>query len=181
MSAALACIAERATYSTLSTCSIEDQVYLLGENALYSIRLRTWQQRVDALIDENNYSAALRLATDLYTGKAVLSRAQRASAVNRQHAIAERIVALCVEAIDRAMTKTLPRSLEQHVLIEHYRETFPAVIDSLVTIQRVDVLYDEVNALKVIETEVLSRRSTQWSLAHAPPARCTWNVWNRTS
>ena len=92
MSAALACVAERATYSALSTCSIDAQIYLLGENALYLIRLRTWQQRVDALVDENNYSAALRLATDLYTGKAVLSRAQRPGATNRQHAIAERIV-----------------------------------------------------------------------------------------
>lgn len=108
---------------------------------MYAVCLRSWQQRIDALLAARENTAALTLATHLYTGRT--GRLGVAGNGGRNE-LTERVLAVCEQLIDRAMSTDLPKSLVYDTLVEHYKRIVPAVVETLVAFKRTSVLYGTV-------------------------------------
>ena len=134
VSAALQCMAERTAYQSVVGRS---DIYLLGTNTLYRVRVRSWEQRLDGLVDEGEHNAALQLAIQFATGKMRVT--------HRRNDVAAKIVKVAVDYLERVMTKDLPKCLQPTVLTEHYRAALPAIVEALVTVDKTDVLFDDVS------------------------------------
>ena len=87
----------------------EELLYLLGVKGMYTVRLRSWLERIEILWDNRHYTAAVTLAQHFYNGilsvvtdmpikmnlgKARLTHGRRTE--HRQTLIADKVVSLVI-------------------------------------------------------------------------------------
>lgn len=134
VSQAMAAAGERACYYSIASATIFTannaitRVFLLGSESLVVFTLRTWEERVDWFVNENNYPSALALSLRFYKdeAKAVLGLPKRKP--ERLAVVADKMTRLLRRYMELSAREFCPDQGKIDALISHYQTVIPVCL-----------------------------------------------------
>nr|XP_018909739.1 PREDICTED: vacuolar protein sorting-associated protein 8 homolog [Bemisia tabaci] len=133
VSKAMALAGERACYNTIK--SFGNQVLFLGMRSFHVISTRSWLERLNNLLEQNRYAAALRLGIDFLEerGKGVLGLSGHRK--QRKKLIWQKVHEMLTTYINAVLH-------DNNALM--YQENLPVIIEHCIHLQCEDLLFQQV-------------------------------------
>ncbi|XP_022112058.1 vacuolar protein sorting-associated protein 8 homolog isoform X1 [Acanthaster planci] len=138
VSKAMALAGERACYQSIA--SHKGQVVILGTKSLHVMTTRQWHERIEILVKDDKYKAALALAHSFYNGKAKAVVGLYGNIDTRRQTVAQKILDLLFTFVDVSM-KQGPLRGAIHLLEEHFQRVVPVCVDYCQILGRKDILF----------------------------------------
>ncbi|KAJ8320304.1 hypothetical protein KUTeg_001891 [Tegillarca granosa] len=142
VSQALAYAGEKACYQTIVSHS--GQLFILGTKTVHVYTLRTWRDRIDVLVKQNNYQDALALALSFYEGKAKAVLGLLGSHRQKKKTVSDLMLDLLFDYVDLSMTKLCPEKGKIEELEEYYMGIVPICVDYCLYLDRTDILFGRI-------------------------------------
>lgn len=182
VSPAMAAAGERACYysicasnSALSNTS-SAHLLILGINSVHLFVIRTWTERIDLFLKENQYEEALSMALSFYEDKAKAVVGLSGKKSDKRLMVAERIMEILNIYVDAALTKMCPEKGKIEVLFEHYRKVIPTCVHYSLAIDQQDFFFEKLydrfsqdEIAKSIFLESLELPILQWKIKTLNP------------
>jgi len=147
VSAAMAAAGERACYHSIciSNATISNissaHLLILGMNSVHLFVIRSWDERIDLLVQQNKFSEALSMALSFYNNKAKAVVGLSGKKHEKRLIIAEKMMQILNTYVDSALTTMCPEKGKIELLFDHYRHLIPICIDYCLAIDQQDLLF----------------------------------------
>lgn len=142
VSKALAYAGERACYQSLVT--FNGQLVLLGTKGIHVLMLRTWLERIDALLKRDKYQEALSLAQSFYDGKAKGVVGLYGIPERRKEVVGEQIMTILHLYVDLSMTHLCPSRGKVEELESYFQGVVTTCVEHCLTMQQTDFLFGKI-------------------------------------
>ncbi|KAL3853951.1 hypothetical protein ACJMK2_013245 [Sinanodonta woodiana] len=142
VSQALAFAGDHACYQTV--VSHKGQLLLLGAKTVHVYTLRSWNERIDVLVQEKKFQEALSLAQSFYEGKAKAVVGMTHSHSKRKEIVSELMLDILFKHVDLSMTQFCPEKGRIEELEEYYQGIVPVSVDFTLYLNRMDILFGRI-------------------------------------
>ena len=142
VSAALNLGGEMAVYG--SNTSFTNQLLLLGNRTFHVLMIRTWSERLDHLLKNNSWVAAMQLGAEFYSepGRALVGL--RGGKERKRSHISLKLVGILKKFLDISMTKNFPTEGGMGTLTKYFNDIVPPCVDLCVKLGKHDLLFEGV-------------------------------------
>ncbi|CAH3128652.1 unnamed protein product [Porites lobata] len=142
VSKALVAASEHSCYQTIRV--FNGQQLLLGVKSVHVLTLRTWRDRIEVYVKQNNFLDALELALSFYNGTAMAVIGLLGSKEQRIAEIAAQIEELLLAFVDITVFVNCPRTKETKELRTYFKEIVPIFIKYSIAINNMELLFREI-------------------------------------
>lgn len=142
VSKALAYAGERACYQSL--VMFNGQLVLLGTKAIHVLMLRTWLERIDALVKCKKYQEALNLAQSFYSGKAKGVVGLYGPPEKRKELVGRQLMTILHLYVDLAMTHLCPSRGKVEELESYFQGVVTICVDHCLSMGQTDFLFGKI-------------------------------------
>jgi len=125
-------------HHSISNC--DENIYMLGQVSLNKVRVFTWMERIEVLVDAAEWEEALTLALDFYEGKAKAADGLPTDFETLHRVIGDHISELIMSYL-KDMIRTA-NELTGQQREDSYRKSIQTCIEYCVSISREDTLFD---------------------------------------
>uniref|UniRef100_A0A673B0N1 Vacuolar protein sorting-associated protein 8 homolog n=1 Tax=Sphaeramia orbicularis TaxID=375764 RepID=A0A673B0N1_9TELE len=150
VSQALALVGEKACYQSVS--SYAGQIIYLGTKSAHIMTLRTWRERIDCLLKQENFVEALSLAWSFHEGTAKAVVGMFGDPVKRKGVVGDKMVEILFQFTEHALRKC-PEQGKIQVMEQHFHDVIPVLVDYCLLLQRLDLLFNQLYA-RLVENVV---------------------------
>eukprot|EP00090_Calanus_glacialis_P010435 TRINITY_DN18820_c0_g1_i1.p1 TRINITY_DN18820_c0_g1~~TRINITY_DN18820_c0_g1_i1.p1 ORF type:complete len:1423 (-),score=489.80 TRINITY_DN18820_c0_g1_i1:146-4273(-) len=142
VSAALSLAGEMAVYG--STTAFTNQLLVLGARTFHVLIIRSWSERLEHLLKNEKYPAAMQLGTEFYAepGKGLVGL--RGNRERKRNLISLKMVGILRRFLESSMTTNFPTEGGMGTLTKYFNEIVPPCVDLCIKLSQTDHLFDSV-------------------------------------
>ncbi|XP_044183572.1 vacuolar protein sorting-associated protein 8 homolog isoform X3 [Acropora millepora] len=142
VSKALVAASEHSCYQTIRV--FNGQLLLLGVKSVHVLTLRSWQDRIEVFVKQNNFLDALELALSFYNGTAMAVVGLAGNKEQKTAEIAGQIEELLLAFVDITVFVSCPKTKDVEELKTYFKEMVPVFIKYCIAIKNMDLLFREI-------------------------------------
>lgn len=140
VSAALGLAGEMAAYG--SCTSFTNQLLILGNRTYHVLMIRSWAERLEHLLKNNRYIAAMQLGAEFYQDPGRGLVGLRGTRDRKRNLVSLKMVGILKKFLDISMTKNFPAEGGMGTLTKYFNEIVPPCVSLCVRLGKVDLLFD---------------------------------------
>eukprot|EP00092_Neocalanus_flemingeri_P016376 GFUD01017725.1.p1 GENE.GFUD01017725.1~~GFUD01017725.1.p1 ORF type:complete len:1407 (-),score=439.03 GFUD01017725.1:187-4407(-) len=142
VSAALSLSGEMAVYG--SSTAFTNQLLVLGARTFHVLIIRSWSERLEHLLKNEKYPAAMQLGSEFYAepGKGLVGL--RGNKDRKRNLISMRMVGILKQFLDSSMTTNFPTEGGMGTLTKYFNEIVPPCVELCIKLNQTDLLFDSV-------------------------------------
>ena len=142
VSAALSLAGEMAVYG--STTAFTNQLLVLGARTFHVLIIRSWSERLEHLIKNQKYPAAMQLGTEFFDdpGKGLVGL--RGSRDRKRNLISLKMIGILRRFLEISMTTNFPTEGGMGTLTKYFNEIVPPCVDLCIKLGQTEHLFDSV-------------------------------------
>jgi len=142
VSAALSLAGEMAVYG--SSTAFTNQLLVLGARTFHVLIIRSWSERLEHLLKNEKYPAAMQLGAEFYAepGKGLVGL--RGNKDRKRNLISLKMVGILKRFLDSSMTTNFPTEGGMGTLTKYFNEIVPPCVDLCIKLGQTDLLFDSV-------------------------------------
>ncbi|KAI1889279.1 hypothetical protein AGOR_G00177500 [Albula goreensis] len=126
-----------------SVCAHGGAISLLGTRSVRMVTLKTWEERLDSLVKEQQYGQALALAWKFFerTAKAVVGLP--ADKQMRRDMVANKVAEMLLAYVELSVRRC-PEQGKLQVMEDYFQKTIPLCVTCCIKFNKMEVLFGEV-------------------------------------
>jgi hypothetical protein len=124
---------------------------MLGTKSITLFSLQAWSTRIDDFVNDNSLDLALSLSLSMYKGETKALIGLPIDSRLRKEKIVDKIIDILYLYINRAMKQDCPQDGKLELLANHYRKCSQNCVEVCITINRQDLLFDNLYNLLSID------------------------------
>jgi len=142
VSAALSLAGEMAVYG--SSTAFTNQLLVLGARSFHVLIIRSWAERLEHLLKNDKYPAAMQLGAEFYgdPGKGLVGL--RGSRERKRNLISIKMVGILKRFLEVSMTSNFPTEGGMGTLTKYFNEIVPPCVDLCIKLGQFDLLFESV-------------------------------------
>ncbi|XP_061095890.1 vacuolar protein sorting-associated protein 8 homolog isoform X1 [Conger conger] len=126
-----------------SVCAHGGQVTLLGTKSVQRVTLKTWEERLDCLVELGRYMEALALAWKFFDRSAKAVVGLPGDIQMRKEKVANKMTKLLLAYVELSLRRC-PEQGKLQVMEEHFQKTIPLCVTCCIKFNKTEVLFGEV-------------------------------------